>query len=83
MLYLRRLQKSPARKVRFGRLLKSCNRKFQAPIPPRANQALRAIPDDAFQVRILPAYEPWMTGTLVYSEVFWQHDAVWLRDPSA
>lgn len=39
------------------------------------------IPDAAFQVIRLPAYEPWMTGTLVYSETFWQHDAVGLRDP--
>jgi putative acetyltransferase len=39
------------------------------------------IPDAAFQVLRLPAYEPWMTGTLVYSEVFWRHDAVGLREP--
>jgi|SRR5271165_5284026 len=38
------------------------------------------IPDDAFQVLTLPAYEPWMTGTLVYPEAFWRHDAVGLRD---
>jgi putative acetyltransferase len=38
------------------------------------------IPDAAFQAIPLPAYEPWMTGTLVYSETFWQHDAVGLRD---
>lgn len=37
------------------------------------------IPDAAFQVLRLPAYEPWMTGTLVYSEPFWRHDAVGLR----
>jgi len=41
------------------------------------------IPDDAFQVIKLPGYEPWMTGTLVYAEPFWRHDAVGLRDPSA
>lgn len=41
------------------------------------------IPDAAFQVLRLAAYEPWMTGTLVYSEVFWRHDAVGLRDPDA
>ncbi|HEU4349161.1 MAG TPA: N-acetyltransferase, partial [Actinoplanes sp.] len=29
------------------------------------------IPDDAFQVQPLSAYEPWMTGTLVYSATFW------------
>ena len=41
------------------------------------------IPDAAFQVLRLPAYEPWMTGTLVYSEAFWTHDAVGRRDPDA
>jgi putative acetyltransferase len=37
------------------------------------------IPDDAFQVIRLPAYEEWMTGTLVYADAFWRHDAVGLR----
>jgi putative acetyltransferase len=41
------------------------------------------IPDGAFQVFRLPAYEPWMTGTLVYSEPFWRHDTVGRRDPDA
>lgn len=39
------------------------------------------IPDAAFQVIKFPAYEPWMTGTFVYSQPFWQHDAVGLRGP--
>jgi putative acetyltransferase len=39
------------------------------------------IPDAAFQALPLPAHEPWMTGTLVYAEAFWRHDAVGLRDP--
>jgi putative acetyltransferase len=39
------------------------------------------IPDGAFQAIRLPEYEPWMTGTLVYAEPFWRHDAVGLRDP--
>lgn len=38
------------------------------------------IPPAGFQVRLLPAYEPWMTGTLVYRQEFWQHDLVGLRD---
>jgi putative acetyltransferase len=38
------------------------------------------IPDAAFQVLRLPSYEPWMTGTLVYSEPFWRNDVVGLRD---
>jgi putative acetyltransferase len=37
------------------------------------------IPEPAFQVYELPAHEPWMTGTLVYAEEFWRHDAVGLR----
>jgi putative acetyltransferase len=41
------------------------------------------IPDAAFQVATLRAYESWMTGTLVYSEPFWSHDSVGLRDPGA
>jgi putative acetyltransferase len=38
------------------------------------------IPDEAFQVSKLSAYEPWMTGTLVYSATFWALDCVGLRD---
>jgi putative acetyltransferase len=34
------------------------------------------IPDAGFQVRLLDGYEPWMTGTLVYAEAFWAHNAV-------
>lgn len=40
------------------------------------------IPDGAFQVVRLSAYEPWMTGTLVYSPTFWEHDCVGLREPA-
>jgi putative acetyltransferase len=40
------------------------------------------IPDDAFQVVLLPAYENWMTGTLVYPDPFWDLDCVGLRDPA-
>ncbi|WP_249998019.1 GNAT family N-acetyltransferase [Actinoplanes sp. M2I2] len=38
------------------------------------------IPDAAFQVYPLGAYEEWMTGTLVYSATFWDYDSVGLRD---
>ena len=41
------------------------------------------IPAAAFQAVLLPAHEPWMTGTHVYAEAFWRHDAVGLRDPAA
>jgi putative acetyltransferase len=34
------------------------------------------IPDRGFQVVPLSAYEPWMTGTFVYSATFWEYDCV-------
>lgn len=37
------------------------------------------IPDAGFQVIRLSAYEPWMTGTFVYADTFWDHDCVGLR----
>jgi putative acetyltransferase len=36
--------------------------------------------DAGFQVVKLSAYEPWMTGTFVYSNTFWDYDCVGLRD---
>jgi putative acetyltransferase len=33
-------------------------------------------------VHSLPAYEPWMTGTLVYADPFWRLDCVGLRHPA-
>ncbi|MFM9557494.1 GNAT family N-acetyltransferase [Streptomyces caniscabiei] len=41
------------------------------------------IPEAAFQVARLSAHEPWMTGTFVYSDLFWAFDCVGLRDPEA
>lgn len=41
------------------------------------------IPEPAFMVHPLPAYEPWMTGTLVYADPFWRLDCVGLRGPAA
>jgi putative acetyltransferase len=38
------------------------------------------IPPDAFMVHPLPAYEPWMTGALVYPDAFWRTDTVGLRE---
>lgn len=50
---------------------------------PGAEQGFRKpslrIPDAAFQAIRLPAFESWMSGTLVYSDTFWRHDAVGLR----
>ena len=37
------------------------------------------IPDAAFQVVLLHGHQPWMTGALVYPEVFWAADAVGIR----
>ena len=52
---------------------------FTAGAPRGFRKPSLRIPDAAFQVVQLPAHEPWMTGTLVYSHLFWQHDAVGLR----
>ena len=41
------------------------------------------IPDAALQVARLPAFQAWMTGTLVYSDTFWALDCVGLREPDA
>jgi putative acetyltransferase len=41
------------------------------------------VSDEAFQVVKLPAYEDWMSGTLVYAQAFWDNDCVGLRDPLA
>jgi putative acetyltransferase len=38
------------------------------------------IPDAGFQVIVLPAWEPWMTGAHVYNDTFWTMDCVGLRD---
>lgn len=38
------------------------------------------IPEPGFQVLRLPTYASWMTGTLVYSHVFWDLDLVGLRE---
>jgi putative acetyltransferase len=65
------LEGSPAYYSRFG-FLRGGEHGFRRP-------SLR-IPDAGFQVRLLAAYEPWMTGTLVYRQEFWDADAVGLRD---
>ena len=36
-------------------------------------------PPGAFQVATLSSHEEWMTGTFVYSDVFWALDCVGLR----
>lgn len=41
----------------------------------------RRIPEPACQVLLLRGHEPWMTGRLVYPDVWWRLDLVGLRDP--
>jgi putative acetyltransferase len=65
------LEGPPAYYSRFG---------FQPAVEHGFRKPSLRIPDAAFQVFLLPAYESWMTGTLVYSEPFWTHDLVGLRD---
>jgi putative acetyltransferase len=56
---------------------------FEPAVPLGFRKPSLRIPDAAFQVYRLSAYEPWMTGTLVYPQVFWTHDCVGLRDDAA
>jgi putative acetyltransferase len=65
------LEGSPTYYARFG---------FVAAGPLGFRRPSLRIPEPAFQVVRLPRYEPWMTGTLVYSRVFWDLDCVGLRD---
>ncbi|MGA8247103.1 MAG: N-acetyltransferase [Nocardioides sp.] len=43
--------------------------------------ALERTPRAAFQVVVFEAREPWMTGQLIYPDVWWRHGAAGLRDP--
>jgi putative acetyltransferase len=38
-------------------------------------------PAPAFQATCFDAHEEWMTGRIVYPDVWWRHDAAGLRDP--
>lgn len=38
-------------------------------------------PDAAFQVVRFSGHEAWMTGRLIYPDVWWRHDSAGLRDP--
>ncbi|WP_053202395.1 GNAT family N-acetyltransferase [Jiangella muralis] len=64
------LEGSPGYYPRFG---------FEPGEPLGFRKPSLRIPDAAFQVRRLSGYDQAMTGTLVYSEIFWRHDAVGLR----
>lgn len=39
-------------------------------------------PDAAFQVALFGSWAEWMTGRIVYPDVWWRHDAAGLRDPA-
>jgi putative acetyltransferase len=43
--------------------------------------ALERTPRAAFQVVVFETHEPWMTGQLIYPDVWWERGAVGLRDP--
>ncbi len=45
--------------------------------------ALERTPRPAFQCVCFDALEEWMTGQLIYPEVWWTHDAAGLRDPGS
>lgn len=64
------LEGNPAYYARFG---------FEAGEPLGFRRPSLRIPEPAFQVVRMPSWESWMTGTLVYSRVFWDFDCVGLR----
>lgn len=52
------------------------------PVLESENRDVATIATAAFaQVSILPSYESWMTGRLVYHDVCLEHDSSALRDP--
>jgi putative acetyltransferase len=53
---------------------------FEAAVAAGLRKPSLRIPDEAFQYMPLRRYEPWMTGTVVYTDTFWRHDAVGLRE---
>lgn len=64
------LEGSPSYYQRFG-FEAAQERGFSSPSP--------RIPEKAFQVAVLPDWEPPMTGGFVYTDVFWELDCVGLR----
>jgi putative acetyltransferase len=43
--------------------------------------ALERTPRPGFQVVVFEPHEAWMTGQLIYPDVWWEHGAAGLRDP--
>jgi putative acetyltransferase len=44
--------------------------------------ALERTPRAGFQVVVFEAHEPWMTGQLIYPDIWWRYGAAGLRDPA-
>ena len=65
------LEGDPAYYAKLG-WERASNRGFTAPST--------RIPDVAFQVVLLPSWQDWMTGPLVYNDTFWAMDFVGLRE---
>ncbi len=57
------------------------SRGFRAATPLGFTRPSPRIPEPAFQVRLLAAYDDRVRGPLVYCEAFWATDTVGLRDP--
>jgi putative acetyltransferase len=64
------LEGSPDYYPRFG---------FQPAMPLGFGRPSPRIPEAAFMACLLPAYEPSLSGALVYPDAFWRHDCVGLR----
>ena len=64
------LEGSPEYYSRFG---------FESALPRGFIPPSVRIPERAFQVVVLPAWQPWMTGALVYPDAFWALDFAGLR----
>jgi putative acetyltransferase len=43
--------------------------------------ALERTPRAAFQCVLFDGHEAWMTGQLIYPDIWWEHDATGIRDP--
>jgi putative acetyltransferase len=56
-------------------------RSFERASPHGFEAPSRRTPEAAFQVVLMDSFEEWMTGRVVYPEVWWRHDAAGLRDP--
>ncbi len=56
-------------------------RGFERASPQGFAPASARTPDAGFQVVRFAGHEDWMTGQLIYRDVWWRHDKAGLRDP--